>query len=383
MSTIQQLTQALCTGCGACEQVCPCGAIAMQADAEGFLRPVIQADACVDCGLCARTCPVLEPTTTSGASVAYAARAREDALREVSSSGGVFSLLAMEVLNQGGVVFGAVFDEDFRVVHRVARDPHELVGLRGSKYVQSRIGDTFRQAKEYLEDGTTVLFSGTPCQIEGLHKYLQHTYDHLITQDLICHGVPSPMVWDKYVQEQEKAYRSSLCGVNFRHKSPSWRRYSLQLHFCNTKTYTAMRSDDPYMRSFLQDLTLRPSCYQCPFKKLHRVSDITLADFWGVQECAAHMDDDRGTSLVICHTDKGRAWFNRLQDALQYEPTDLQAAVAHNGAMLQSAPLPSVRHAFMQDIKTMSFKRAVHRYCPKLTLWRRLMGKCKRLLCGG
>lgn len=382
MNTIEQLPRDLCTGCEACVQGCPVEAITMENDEEGFLRPVLQTDMCTGCGLCAHICPALTSRDTEGHPVAYAARAQDDMLRENSSSGGVFSLLAMEVLAQGGVVFGAALDENYRVVHRAARSIEELASLRGSKYVQSRIDRTFQQAKKYLDAGTTVLFCGTPCQVEGLHAYLRRSYEHLITQDLICHGVPSPMVWERYVREQERIHHSQVCGVNFRYKSPDWRCYSLHLRFQNGETYTASLADDPYMQSFLNDLTLRPSCYRCYCKTLWRSSDITLADFWGVEHCAVHMDDNRGTSLVVCHTEKGRMWLNRLQGAWRCELADLPMAVKYNSAMIRSVPRPAARDVFMRDVMTMPFEQAVRRHCPKPTFWMRVIGKCNRLLRG-
>lgn len=382
MGTIMQLKPELCTGCTACRHSCPQSAITMQVDGEGFLRPIIREEACVDCGLCAGVCPVLEQTDLSHSPVAYAVMNKDAAVRAESSSGGLFTLLAETVLERGGVVFGAAFDDALDVVHTVVKSKEELAKLRGSKYVQSRLGHSFQQVKEYLDNGTPVFFSGTPCQVEGLHRYLRKPYDHLITQDMICHGVPSPMAWRKYVQGQEKKYGAKIGDVSFRYKLPSWRRYSLRMQFSNGKTYTATRSQDPFMRSFLQDLTLRPSCYRCAFKKVSRVSDVTLADFWGIQDCLPDLDDDRGTSLVICHTEKAGALFESIKDRILFAPADLQKAIGHNRAMCYPAPLPPAREAFMDDIRHKPFKKAVDQYCRKPSLLLRAVRKLKRLVRG-
>lgn len=380
MSKILQLNPALCTGCSCCQQICPKGCIAMAENREGFLLPTIDQQQCVDCGLCAGACPVISPENRSHTPVAYAAKAKDEAIRSASSSGGIFSLVAESVLTQGGVVFGAGFDEAWNVVHMAVQRREDLSKLRGSKYVQSRIGNAFRLAKNYLDEGRPVLFTGTPCQIEGLLKFLRQPYDNLITQDIICHGVPSPLAWQKYVQQMEKRFGAPVCHVNFRHKSPNWRSYSIQLQFQNGKRYESLRSKDPFMQSFLKDLTLRPSCYRCTFKKIARVSDFTLADFWGIQHCIPEMDDEKGTSLVICHTEKAKALLDKLADHIIFTQADLEAAVKHNMAMCQSAPCPAQRDAFMAQIETEPFNNVVHRHCKLPSLPVRILRKAVRIL---
>lgn len=382
MMTIAQLKTALCTGCSACAQICPRDCISMEADPEGFLRPVIHTGQCVDCGLCAKSCPVLTPETPQHTPAAWAARAKDETIRSASSSGGIFTLLAERILEQGGVVFGAGFTADFEVAHMAVETKDALANLRGSKYVQSRTGDSFRQAKAYLDAGRMVLFSGTPCQIAGLRRFLGKPCSNLITQDIICHGVPSPSAWHQYLRQLEKKYRAPVSDVNFRHKEPGWRSNSIRIRFENGRICQRLRSRDPYMRSFLADLTLRPSCYACVFKQDARVSDFTLADFWGIQHCIPEMDDDRGISLVICHTERAEALLDSIRDRTVCEQADLRKAVSHNLAICQSAARPNQRDDFMRQIANAPYQKVADRYCKRLTLPERILRKAVRLLKG-
>ena len=375
MKTIAELELDLCTGCAACAQCCHKGCIKMQRDVEGFLRPVICQDGCVQCGLCYSTCPVINPRSGSSTPVACAAKCTDEDVRANSSSGGVFTLLAEYVLDAGGVVFGAGFDETFDVVHMAVETKENLGRLRSSKYVQSSIGTTFQQAKQYLDSGRMVYFSGTPCQIEGLLSFLGQPYEKLITQDLICHGAPSPMAWQRYLQEVQKKYRANIEKINFRCKKLGWHKYGVQIEFSNDKQQLNAHDADFYMRSFLADLCLRPSCYLCAFKDMSRACDITLADFWGIQNYLPEMDDNRGVSLVICHTPKAQKLLEKIQHRLIAAPVNLQDAVRHNTAMIQSVPKPAKRDEFMALIQQRAFSRVARKYCKRMSLPRRVVRK--------
>lgn len=381
--------KAKCSGCYACAEKCPKKCITMVSDEEGFWYPQVDASACIECGLCEKICPILSHVTPFEGErpIAYAARNKNESVRLHSSSGGIFFALASDILAQGGAVFGAAFDADFNVVHKCIERIEDMPALQGSKYVQSRIGDAYKQAESLLVQGKKVLFSGTPCQIEGLVAYLGKPYENLITQDLICHGVPSPSVWQKYI-----AYRKSLAdgasveSVAFRNKKDGWTKYSLQMDFENGAVYRATPDKDPMMQVFLKNLCLRPSCYDCSFKKLSRKSDITLADYWGIKSIHPDMDDDKGTSFVIIHSEKGRELFEKIRDKLDCVETDLNVGVHHNISMIRSAPLPKKRSAFLRDVKSENFSACQRKYCKKTFFAKcksfaaRVLRKARRLL---
>lgn len=351
-----------CCGCQACAQSCPKGCISMAADDEGFLYPVVDEARCVQCGLCEKVCPELQSTgDQTGTLKAYAAWNLDENIRLASSSGGVFTLLAEYVLEQGGAVYGAAM-EGSNVKHIRATDAEELPRLRGSKYVQSDIGTTYSQAKQDLKTGKDVLFTGTPCQIEGLRAFLQKDYSQLVCMDIICHGVPSPMVWQKYVALREKAAGAPAARMFFRHKKYGWKTYAVLFEFSNKTAYARRFGDDPFMQVFLHDLCLRPSCYQCSFKKINRISDITVADFWGIKNVCPKMDDDKGTSLVIIHSKKGQEIFQSLGSKMNYQEVPFEAAIRGNPAMIRSAKKPKLRDTFMQRIQTGDFEKLAAAY---------------------
>ena len=350
MIKIQDKTN--CSGCHACAQICPKQCITMRPDEEGFLYPVVDADLCIECGLCEKSCPIYHPLTnekTEKDITAYAAINRDDEIRAESSSGGVFSLIAFHVIERGGVVFGAAFDEHFQVEHQYTETKEGIAAFRGSKYVQSRIGDSYRKAEVFLKAGRLVLFTGTPCQIGGLLAYLKKDYPNLITQDIICHGVVSPKIWDQYVRYREAKSGEKTRSVVFRHKQSGWKTYSVFFEFSNHTEYRKMHLEDPYMKAFLRNLSLRPSCYSCSFKSKIRKSDITLADFWGIQNVVSKMDDDKGCSLLFINSPKGQRVLDdvekEIRDSLQ---VNIEQAMSYNTAMTESVSKPPNRDAFFK-----------------------------------
>lgn len=299
-----------CCGCTACVSVCPKKCISLSEDTEGFLYPVVDSVKCIDCGFCELVCPVLHPVNNGIEPLVYAAINNDESVRLQSSSGGIFTLIAELVLDRGGVVFGACFDQNWNVVHDYTETKEGLARFRGSKYVQSHVGNSFTQVKSFLDSGREVLFSGTPCQVAGLKNYLRKPYSNLFTVDLVCHGVPSPEVWKKYLQETVcRAYGIKkknvmnlgeyISDISFRAKDKGWKNFTVKIIFRNGKIEMMPFFENPYMKAFLSNLSLRPSCYACPVKLHHVQSDISLADFWGVNEINPELDDDKGCGLVL------------------------------------------------------------------------------------
>ena len=313
--SIRLTKKADCCGCGACAQSCPKNYISMEPDSEGFLYPKVDETQCVNCGLCEKVCPILLKQKPDSIKVAaYAAYTSNSELREKSSSGGIFSLLAQEILNRGGTVAGAAFAADFSVRHILVENDAELDRLRGSKYVQSRMEDTYVQIRDLLKQGRPVLFTGVACQIAGLKAFLGREYENLYTVDVLCHGVPSPKVWAHYRREQAQIHGTTLEEVSFRDKRKGWRHYSMALNFAEGVEYCRPGAEDTYLRVFLRDLCLRPSCHSCRFKDFPRLSDLTIGDAWGIERHMPDLDDDHGTSVVLVNSEKGMGLWNAVAD---------------------------------------------------------------------
>lgn len=341
------LPNASCTGCSACASVCPKNAISMVLDDAGFLHPSVDNNRCVDCKLCEKACPVLNNPAVSENTEAYGAYAKDSSLLNGSSSGAIFPILAKYILSRGGVVFGAAFDEDFTVKHIGIETVDELPKLCSSKYVQSEIGQTFREAKAALDAGRLVYFSGTPCQIAGLKAYLKKDYENLITQDLVCHSAPSPKVWEDYKQALEESHGGKMTEFSFRHKETGWEGYYIRAEFDNGSTFLQKAGENPYQRGFIKGLYSRPSCYTCAFKGVERCSDITLADFWGVKNILPEAYHPMGTSLVLLHSEKARKLFQEISSEIQSFSADANAALVFNQAALVPSKQPK-RYAYFQ-----------------------------------
>ncbi|MDR1379045.1 MAG: Coenzyme F420 hydrogenase/dehydrogenase, beta subunit C-terminal domain [Synergistaceae bacterium] len=345
----------------------------MHADEEGFLYPVTNEEKCVKCGVCESLCPVFNKPSISidpFNAVAFACVNKNQNVRLKSSSGGIFSLIAERVLASGGVVFGVAFDENFHVEHRYAETRENAMAFRQSKYVQSWIGDVYRQVEIFLKQRRLVLFCGTPCQTAGLHAYLGGTHDLLLTQDLICHGVSSPRVWESYLAMHKRRAASVIKDVHFRNKSRGWRQISVKITFESGKEYCRTYSTDLFMRGFLAGLYLRPSCYACAFKTIHRQTDFTLADFWGVQHLCPELDDNKGTSLVFVNTLKGIDLFRSIMDDMLAMPVDTVNSARFNPSMEHSAALPKDRGIFFDRFREEGIA-AVKGFC-KITLLRKI-----------
>ena len=351
-----------CSGCHACYNSCPTHCITMKADEEGFLYPSVNYDLCVNCGECEKVCPFSDTEKRKEPIGAWAAKCSDEQLCFESSSGGVFSLLARKTVEAGGIIFGAAFSEDFREVCHIAVDNVDnLIRLRTSKYVQSTVGDSYRAAKACLDAGKPVLFSGTPCQIAGLKNYLGKEYDDLLCVDVVCHGVPSPKLWGKYLNSIAEKYQGSIVNVNFRHKKADRQRFGISRTSDGLEIFVS-KSTDPYMQMFLKNYSLRPSCYQCITKETGSAADITLGDFWGIHKVLPEMNDGKGTSLVIVHNAKGQQLLNDISDQVDAKRVTYDTAVKYNSSIYQSAAKPAEREAFFFDMNSLSFDDFLQKY---------------------
>ena len=371
-----------CTGCTACMAVCPGHAIEMRPDSEGFLYPVVDASRCTECGRCTQTCPVLHRPPPRGPLAVYAAFSKDSETRKQSSSGGVFSLLAQQFLDGGGVVFGAGWDESFNVVHKAIEDSLGLEAFRGSKYVQSDLGGTFTLVRQMLDSGRRVLFSGTPCQVAGLRAFLGSRETNLLCVDFVCHAVPSPGVFAAYKRELERLYASRITGVRFRDKTHGWRHFSTRMTFANDGSYSATLHQDPFLLAFLSELCNRPSCHHCPIRELRSGSDIVLGDYWGIRNRFASMDDDQGISLVLAVTPEGMRLVDAVKEQLTWAVSDFEDARRSTAALVSSPAAHPQRPRFFVQYPRKGFARTVRRLTrpPLHRRTRRLLGRIYRAL---
>lgn len=369
MLEICQIEQ--CTGCMACFSVCPHHAVEMKANEEGFLYPVIDNKLCISCGLCIRTCPTNNPPELYAPLNVYSGWSKNEEIRMESSSGGAFTEIARQILQKKGVVFGVRMDEKFHAVHCFVENIEELSSIRGSKYIQSNIKDSYIRVKTFLKEGRWVLFSGTPCQIAGLNNFLKRKYENLVTVDLICHGIPSPLIWDNYLQYQkEKLKINNFTDIKFRCKRISWFFYSISLSGQTKKDmqnvkYYGEYNKDPFIRGFLRDWFLRPSCYSCQFSTNYRCSDFTIADWWFYHPDKGESWDfeKKGVSLILCNTTYSQQLFkNRIAENMIYKVRDLDEACKINPNLIRPTPKPVKRNEFWFDYKKMDFEELVKKY---------------------
>ena len=305
-----------CSGCSACASICPYGCIAMIEDNEGFLYPKIDGKTCVNCGLCDKTCHELHPYEKKEYLDVYAAINNNEFIRLKSSSGGLFTSLAEYTISKDGIVFGAKFDDSWQVVIDYTDTMDGITAFVGSKYVQSRTSTAYKDAEKFLKNGREVLFTGTPCQIAGLKHFLRREYENLTTVDFICHGTPSPKVWGRYLKENVLNEYGDVKNIFFRDKSQEgWDRYHFTVQYEDRKENKITSSyfgDNHYMKAFLSNMSLRPSCYQCMAKGGCSNSDLTIGDFWGINNVCSSFNDNKGVCIVIVNTTKG----DRLLDSI-------------------------------------------------------------------
>lgn len=382
---IQISDKAKCCGCLACVNACPAQCIVPRRDREGFNYPVANPDLCIKCGLCEMVCPVLNPMEPRNPMEAYAARSTKhpavnSTATDKASSGGIFPALAARFIDEGGIVYGAAFAPDLTVEHIEVADKEALEKLKGSKYVQSELYSAYEEVKDHLKAGQKVLFSGTPCQIAGLKKFLGSHTEGLLTVDVACHGVPSPGLWEKYVKAFEETHHCKLRSVNFRDKTRSWRQYDVVYKTSQDEDIRIAAEDDIYLSLFRQDVTLRPSCYNCPSRNGRSGSDITLADLWSVHLTAPAMDDDRGTSLVLVNSEQGKARIETLQieEICRIDPAE---AVKENGGFATEVMIPPKREEFFKGVhSTKNLIKYMKGYIVRTPLHKKIYRKIRRAL---
>ena len=370
----------LCTGCTACKSICPRSAIMMQEDEEGFLHPVINNELCINCKLCEMVCPITKEINAEYEKV-YAAISRNDEQRFKSSSGGIFYEIAKIVLDCGGYVCGAAFDENNQVHHIIINDINDIDLLMRSKYVQSRMEDCFKQIKELLVAGKHVLFVGTGCQVNGLVSFLQKKYDNLITLDIICHGVPSPKVWKLYLDYLNKTLEKGIkvLNVNFRDKQQGWSKYGYSFELSNGVKIYESHEENIYSKIFLSNIALRPSCYNCHANGICRLSDVTLGDFWGSNNYELKLEhNDKGLSILVVHTKKGYLLLQEDRIVLEEINSD---ALKYNPSYSKSCSVPKNRSSYITSLNDENFyELSVKASKSSRSLYKRIFSKIKRII---
>lgn len=379
-----------CTGCTACFSICPVSAISMEKDKEGFLYPEVDTDKCIECGLCEKVCPITnnnnaEKTTKNTPKKIYALKHKDDKVRKSSASGGAYTAITDYMFERNPdstICYGASYTEYHKVVHLAANEPYERNKFRGSKYIQSDLGNTFRNIKKELKDGKSIIFTGTPCQVDGLKNFLKLAevdMKNLILNDLICHGVPSPMLWKDYIDFLEITNKSKLQTISTRTKVDGWRQFAPIAEFENGK----IKNTTPDVRTFLQlfysRLALRPACYECKYSSIQRTSDITIADFWGIEHSHPEFYDDLGVSLVLANTEKGEALINETAKYAEILESDLNNCIKYQHNLQEPTPKPPNRDAMWNDYYRNGFKYVAIKYL-KYSMFDRGKNLVKRIL---
>ncbi|MFV0586044.1 Coenzyme F420 hydrogenase/dehydrogenase, beta subunit C-terminal domain [Bacteroides reticulotermitis] len=356
-----------CCGCSACASVCPKYCIIMSEDNEGFRYPIVDSAQCVDCGLCENVCPILNIEKESlFQQEAYLIQHKDGTILKQSTSGGAFTAISEWVIEQNGVIFGAAFkDNTFEVQHRFVENKEDLVLFRNSKYVQSCIADSYKLAQDFLRKGRWVCFSGTPCQIEGLVKFLRREYATLLLVDVVCRAVPSPLVLKKYIDFQSAVSGGKFTGLFFREKYYGYKYSTLSLYNVIPKLdYRSGVESNYYLRSFFSGMAIRPSCAQCVFKKQYRVSDITLWDCFDVYRFSKELDDDRGVTRALVHTAKGVEIIQKIQEYAKVLPIDVEKAVEGVKELKFSVQCNPKRGSFFRDLNSMQTDECFNKYFP-------------------
>lgn len=378
-----------CCGCSACASACPKQCISMQEDAEGFLYPRVDKERCIDCSLCEKVCPIIQvKSEVEHLQRAFLVQHKDAQVLRESTSGGAFTAIAKWVLDRGGVVFGAGFDEHFEVRHQAVECYGDLKKFRNSKYVQSKIGDTYKQAKQLLRDGRYVLFSGTPCQLEGLFAYLRKPYEKLVTVDVVCRACPSPLVLRKYITMQQERLGICLRDLKFRDKYHGYKYSAMSLYDENSHDYHQGIDTDYYLRSFFAGYNVRPSCSKCVFRKRFRNTDFTIWDCFDVDKFSRKLDNDKGVTRILTNTRRAEMILQDSSSQLEIVEIDPDKAVEGVREMYHPVTVNPKREAFFADLNQMDTALCFHKYFPvtlrhrmekQARLWANRLGIYKQL----
>lgn len=368
---IQIQDKSKCCGCCACVDVCAHYAITLKTDIEGFWYPEVDKDKCVDCGLCEKVCPelhILDLKKNDFEKPAHtiAAINKNMSVRWDSTSGGAFSALADVMYVQGGYVSGAVYNDDFSVSNYISNNQEDLKRLRSSKYLQSKAEGLYKLIKDLLCNGEKVLACGTPCQMAALRSFLRKDYDNLIIVDFICRGVNSPKVYRKYLDSLERKYGGKVVYVKAKNKELGWRNLTRKVVFDNGKVYYGVRMDDDFRRGYHTNVFCRPSCYHCQYKGFPRMADITIADYWGIENVDKNLDNNIGTSMILLNSKKGIEYFEQAKDKFEWKETRFESILPGNIALRKPIePAKIDRKAFFEDLDNGTFDDVVKKYFPK------------------
>ena len=386
---VDEIKKELCTGCNACLNVCPKQCISMLSDTKGFWYPSINRSCCIECNLCDKICPSINPIIIDNwiDPEIYAAWTLDDEIRFKSTSGGIFSELAKYVIGQNCVVVGAKYNYQHMVEHYMVEKEEDIALLRQSKYLQSDIDTIFKKIKNKLLTGKFVAFCGSPCQVAGLLNFLQQPFENLITFDFVCKGANSPKVYAKYLDWLEEKYHSKIKKVWFKNKTYGWNLFSTKILFENNKVYIKDRNSDLYMKGYIEkNLFIRDCCFDCHYKTFPRVADITLADFWGVGMADKDLDPDKGTSLIMINSEKGKALFNSIHSSIFHKKMQLADAIAGNGCIYNSIEKDPSSDMFFENLDKIHFYKLMQKYCADTVLLRlkrktgRILSKIKKVI---
>lgn len=352
-----------CTGCAACADTCPVDALSVVQNENGFFVPSLNETLCVDCGKCVKVCPALDESIPETDRAFFYGWSNDPTLRAASSSGGLFSILAQKVLSDGGVVFGAVYTEDFRSVVIRSTEEASLAALRTSKYVQSNAQGAYRNMEAFLKEGKPVLFCGSPCQVAGARKYFGTRYDKLLLVDFLCGGFPSPLFYSQYIDWLQRKQHARVTGVNFRDKSNGWSKAGIRVLFENGKEYYSTPEYDPYYHYYYCTHFIRnDACMGCRFRDA-RYADMTIADFWGFRALSLP-NDEQGMSLIITYNETGSRFFDSVKDQLTFHSIDAESGSYGFESNEKTEEELAERDAFLQKARALGFpKAACTEYC--------------------